>query len=166
MWFTEYNKREVRRVQTMDDNKMTLDSYQFSVDEGSFRYITDSISGAGWDFNFSGECLNDTEDELFPFGFRLLCEAAPLPFEKSSDYTGKEIYLEKSYDEESGEPYFGINVWEEHELSKLTLKILKKDGKKYLIEITAMAAETILGEPSKVHLLGWAMEEADHAYPV
>jgi len=136
-----------------------------SVFRGNPQYITQSHSGPGWDFNYSGECLNDNNGEVFPYGFYILCEAAPLPMEKSNDYTGKEIYLENSYEDETGEPYFGINVWEEHDLSKLTLKFIEKIDNKYLIEIRAIAAETIFGKPAKLHLLGWAIEEADHAYP-
>jgi hypothetical protein len=34
-------------------NTMRLDWHGFSIDSASFRYITQSWSGAGWDFDFT-----------------------------------------------------------------------------------------------------------------
>jgi hypothetical protein len=36
-------------------NTMRLDWQEFSIDSASFRYITQSWSGAGWDFDFAAD---------------------------------------------------------------------------------------------------------------
>ena len=57
-------------MQTVD--RLFLGPYEFAVAAASFRYITRSWSGPGWDFGFSGPCLNDDpEAPLFPYGARL-----------------------------------------------------------------------------------------------
>lgn len=147
-------------------NRMRLGTYDFAVEAASFRYITQSWSGPGWDFTFSGPCLSDDPEEpVFPFGFRLSTEAAPLPLEKAADYTGKELLLPLPYDDESGEPFFGLNVCEEHAVSNLWLRFAERDGSRYRIEITATAAETVLGEREGLEISAWAEELVDHAYP-
>src|SRR5271170_5973337 len=80
------------------------------IDFGSFRRITQCWSGPGWDFNFSGACVNDDpENPTFPDGrIGVYCDAAPLPFAKATDYTGVEFDLPGSYDEATGEPYFAV----------------------------------------------------------
>lgn len=148
----------------MSDNAMNLGVYQFTENESSFRFISESSSGPGWDFDFKGECVND-KDDLFEYGFRLYTEAAPLGLTKHDDLTGLEIVLPKPYDEESGEPFFGFKVWEEHEVSDLTLRFLRRDGDKYLIEINATVAATVLGKPAPLHLQAWTRQPPDRAYP-
>jgi hypothetical protein len=146
---------------------MRLGRYEFAVKTATFRYITQSWSGPGWDFNFSGPCINDDpEGALFPYGARLLTEAAPLPLVKAADYTGIEVVLPLSYDEESGEPFFGLNVCEEHEVSDVRLRFVERDGKRYRIEITATVAKSVLGHPESFELSAWTEELPDHAYPV
>ena len=88
--------------------ELHFDSHRFAIEGATFRYITDSWSGPGWDFRFSGTCLIDNEDEQkYPYGIRLLAEAAPLPLERMDDFTGATIELNMPYDEDSGDPYFG-----------------------------------------------------------
>ncbi|MHC4406442.1 MAG: hypothetical protein ACYTG0_42995 [Planctomycetota bacterium] len=94
-----------------------------------------------------------------------MAEAAPIPLENSDDLTGAEIHFKLPYDDGSGEPFFGLNVWEEHSLSDLTLKFVSREQDKYLISITATAADTITGKPEPVTLIAWATRQADHAYP-
>jgi hypothetical protein len=148
-------------------NRLLFGPYEFAIEAATFRYITQSWSGPGWDFSFSGPCLNDDpESPLFPFGARLLAEAAPLPLTKAEDYTGVELSLPSTYDEETGEPFFGLNVCEEHEVSDLRLRFLARDGRRYLIEITGAVAETVFGEPERFRLSAWTEQLADLAYPV
>lgn len=146
-------------------NVLTLGPYRFAVKTATFRYISDSWSGRGWDFSFAGPCVNDDPEEVFPYGAQLLAEAAPIPMENADDLTGVEIHLQLPYDDESGEPFFGLNVLEEHELSDLTLKFLSRERNMYLISISATAAETITGKPEPVTLNAWAIRQPDHAYP-
>jgi hypothetical protein len=145
-------------------NRMRLGSYAFAIEAASFRRITQSWSGPGWDFSFSGPCLNDPEG-IFPLGARLLTEAAPLPFEKAQDYAGVDLQLPMSYDDETGEPFFGLNVGEEHEVSRLRLRFCERAGSRYRIEIAATISETVLGHPERLELSAWAVELPDHAYP-
>ena len=149
------------------EDRMKLARYEFTVERAFFRYITQSISGPGWDFDFMGGCLNDRKrSPIFPYGFRLYTEAAPFPLTKMDDYTGIEIALPTSYDEETGEPYFGLKVLEEYDVFNLRLKFLRREGNLYLIEITATVDENVLGSEKSLKLLAWTEEQPDHAYPV
>jgi hypothetical protein len=67
----------LRETPMVEDNRMQVGSYTFAIEAASFRRITQSWSGPGWDFSFSGRCLNDS-DGIFRLGARLLTEAAPL----------------------------------------------------------------------------------------
>ena len=145
-------------------NRMRLGPYTFAVESASFRRITQSWSGPGWDFSFSGPCLNDPEG-IFPLGARLLTEAAPLPIVKADDYTGIDLEIPMPYDDETGEPYFGLNVGEEYEVSGLHLRFCERAGSSYRIEVTATVSEAVLGRPERLELSAWAEELPDHAYP-
>jgi hypothetical protein len=145
---------------------MRFGGYEFAIEAASFRYITQSWSGPGWDFNFSGPCVSGPDVSVFCYGARLLTEAAPLPLGKAADYTGVELDLPGSFDEESGEPFFGLNVTEEHEVSDVRLRFAERAGSRYRIEIVATVAKSVLGQPEKLELSAWAEELPDHAYPV
>lgn len=148
------------------ENTMRIGPYEFDIESASFRYITQSWSGPGWDFNFSGRCINDNpEESIFPYGARVLTEAAPMPLVKTEEYTGVELELPLSYDEESGEPLFGLNVMEEHSLSHVHLRFVERDGNRYRINMPATVAKTVLGHPVRLELDAWTEELSDHAYP-
>ncbi len=143
-----------------------LGDYRFAIDTATFRHVTDSDSLPGWDFLFSGPCLNDNAEEpLFPFGAKLLAEASPIPLQDDDDLSGQSLFLELPYDDDSGEPYFGINVCEEHDLSQLTLEVLDRDADRYLIAISATSAPTITGKPEAVTMRAWATRRAKCSYP-
>ncbi|HLK58111.1 MAG TPA: hypothetical protein VKU00_16205, partial [Chthonomonadaceae bacterium] len=127
-----------------------------------------SWSGPGWDFDYIGECINedlDPESIVAEYGARLYTEAAPIPLEKADDFTGVSIDLPEPYDEESGEPYFGLKSWEESDVSELKMQFRKKEGNRYLIEITATVDKSLSGKPEPIHLLAWTEQQPDHAYP-
>ena len=149
----------------MSPNSMQIEAYQFQIASASFRYITDSWSGPGWDFLFQASCANDTCAEMFPYDATLRTEASPLPLNRLEDFTGVEISVPAPYDEESGEPFFGLMIGEEHEVSNLKLRFVERDGNRYLIEIKADAASSVLGHISKLEVLAWADQLPDHAYP-
>ncbi len=148
-------------------NRMRIGRFEFDVDFATFRYITGSRSGPGWDFNFVGTCLNDDPEEpMFLYGgVGVFTEAAPLPLAKADDYTGAELDLPGYYDEASGEPYFGISNGENYEASDVRLRFARRDGGRYLIEMTGTASPSILGQPERFELLAWVEEQPDHAYP-
>jgi|GEM_PF-3387117 len=148
-------------------NRMRLGRFEFDIDFATFRYITQSRTGPGWDFNFSGACLNDDpEDPTFLYDrIGVFTEAAPLPLAKADDYTGVELDLPGSCDESSGEPYFGISNGENDEVSDVRLRFTKRDGGRYLIEMTGIASPAILGHPQPFELSAWTEEQPDHAYP-
>src|SRR5438132_3004613 len=79
----------------VESNRMRLGRFEFVIDFGSFRRITECWSGPGWDFNFSGACVNDdSEEPTFADGrIGVYCDAAPLPLAKAADYTGLEVDL-------------------------------------------------------------------------
>ena len=63
----------------VESNRMRLGRFEFVIDFGSFRRITECWSGPGWDFNFSGACVNDdSEEPTFADGrigvVQMLCE--------------------------------------------------------------------------------------------
>lgn len=147
-------------------NRMRLGRFEFAIDFGSFRRITQSWSGPGWDFNFSGQCINDDgEEPTFPDGrIGLYCEAAPLPLAKAADYTGTELDLPGSGDEATGEPYFAIYVNESYEVSDVRLRFAERDGGRYRIELSGTVSASVLGHPEFFELSAWADELPDHAY--
>jgi hypothetical protein len=151
----------------MQANRMRLGRYEFVIDFGSFRRITQCWSGPGWDFNFSGACTNaDPETFLFPTDGRIgiYCEAAPLPFAKAPDYTGIRFDLPGSYDEESGEPYFAIDVGESFDVSDVQLRFAERNGHRYLIELSGSTTKSLFGQAERFELLAWADELPDHSY--
>lgn len=151
----------------MEANRMRLGRFEFAIDFGSFRRITACWSGPGWDFNFTGECLNDDlEEPAFRDGrIGVYCDAAPLPLAKAADYTGVVVDLPGSGDEASGEPYFAIDVGESYEVSDARLRFAARDGGRYRIELTGTASAAVLGRPERFELLAWADELPDHSHP-
>jgi hypothetical protein len=147
---------------------MSLGRFEFVIDFGSFRRITQCWSGPGWDFNFSGACVNDDpEDPTFMDGrIGLHCDAAPLPLAKVADYTGVELDLPGSGDEATGEPYFAVYVGESYEVSDVRLRFAEKDGGRYRIEMTGTVSASVLGRPERFELSARADELPDHANPV
>ena len=149
-------------------NRMLLGRFEFTIDFGSFRRITQCWSGPGWDFNFSGQCVNDDPEEpAFPGGrIGLYAEAAPLPLAKAADYTGVELDLPGSYDEATGEPYFAVYVGESYEVSDVRLRFAERDAGRYRIEMSGTVSASVLGQPERFELSAWAEELPDHAYSV
>lgn len=148
-------------------NRMRLGRFEFEIDFATFRRITQSRSGPGWDFNVRGECLNDDEEDprFLSGGVGIFAEAAPLPLAKADDYTGVELDLPGFYDEATGEPYFGISDGENYEVSDVRLRFVRRDGGRYLVEMTGVASPSFLGRPEPFELSAWVEEQPDHAYP-
>jgi hypothetical protein len=148
-------------------NTMRIGSYEFTIETASLRYVTQSQSGPGWDFTFSGPCVNDDPVEpIFPYGAKLFTEVAPLPLKKAGDLTGVELILPLPYDEESGEPFFSLDVCEAHQVSDVRLRFAERDGSRYCIEITGIVAKTVFGHPERLELSAWAEQLPDSAYPM
>jgi hypothetical protein len=149
-------------------NWMRLGRFEFAIDFGSFRRITQCWSGPGWDFNFSGQCVNDDPEEpTFPDGrIGLYAEAAPLPLAKAADYTGVELNLPGCFDDATGEPYFAVYVGESYEVSDVRLRFAERDGSRYRIEMCGTVSAAVLGHPERFELSAWAEEQPDHAYSV
>lgn len=146
------------------DSLMRLGSYQFAINVASFRYIASSDTGPGWDFDFSGPCINDDPQEpVFPYGARLYTEIAPLPLDPVDDFTGIVLDLPRPFDEDTGEPLFGLKVWEEHDVSNLMLRFVEKRGHRYRIEITALVADTVFGHPEQLSLSAWTERLPDRS---
>jgi len=150
------------------ENRLHLGKYEFAIEAASFRYVTQSWSGPGWDFNFNGRCLNDDlEHPAFLYGgIGLFAEAAPLPLAKAADYTGVVLDLPGSYDEATGEPYFAVEAGESYEVSDIRLRFAERDGGRYRIEMSGTVPASVLGHPERFEMSAWADEQADHAYPV
>ncbi len=144
-------------------NRMHLGKWEFAIDFGSFRRITECWSGPGWDFNFSGAC---TSDDSFGVDGRigLYCEAAPLPLAKASDYTGVELDLPGDYDEATGEPFFAVYVGESYNVSDVRLRFAERDGDRYRIEISGSVPASVFGQPEQFEISAWAEELPDHSY--
>lgn len=149
-------------------NLMRLGRYEFVIDFGSFRRITECWSGPGWDVNFSGACVNgDPDQSVFPGGrIGVYCEAAKLPLAKAADYTGIEIDLPGTYDEESGEPNFAVYVGESYDVADVRLKFAERDGGRYRIELSGTVSSSVFGQPEPLELSAWADELPDHSYGV
>ncbi|MFO0956439.1 MAG: hypothetical protein U0800_03105 [Isosphaeraceae bacterium] len=148
-------------------DRMRIGLFEFAVASATFRRITQSWSGPGWDFNFSGRCLNDNPEEpIFLHGaVNLYAEAAPLPLTKADDYTGVELELAGDYDEPTGEPYFAIDAGESYETSDVRMRFVERDGSRYLVEMHGLVPGSLFGHPDSFELRAWAQEQPDHAYP-
>jgi hypothetical protein len=144
-------------------NRMQIGKREFAIDFGSFRRITECWSGPGWDFNFSGSCLND---ESFGADGRigLYCEAAPLPLAKASDYTGVAVDLPGDCDDATGEPFFAVDIGESYNVSDVRLRFADRDGGRYRIEISGTIPAPVFGKTVKFELSAWADELPDHSY--
>ncbi len=151
----------------IEANRMRMGEFEFEIDFASFRRITQCWSGPGWDFNFAGACVNVApNNETFPDGrIGLYCEAAPLPMEKAADYSGIDMFLPGTYDEDSGEPYFKVWVCDEgYDVSDVTLRFTERAGSRYRIELLGKVPSSVLGQEERFELSAWADEEPDHAY--
>jgi hypothetical protein len=148
-------------------DRMRIGRFEFAIESATFRRISQSWSGPGWDFNFRGRCLNDDPEEpMFPHGgIGLYTEAAPLPLDKADDYTGVELDLPGYYDEATGEPHFAIDVGESCEASDVRLRFVERDGTRYLIAMSGTAPSSLLGHAERFELKAWVEEQPDHAYP-
>jgi hypothetical protein len=145
--------------------RMRLGRFEFAIDFGSFRRITQCWSGPGWDFNFSGQCVNDPDGWATVDGrIGLYCEAAPLPFSKAAEYTGVELRLPGESDEATGEPYFAVYVGESYNVSDVQLRFAERDGNHYRIEVSGTVPASVLGHPELFELSAWAEELPDHSY--
>jgi hypothetical protein len=145
-------------------NRMRWGRFEFVMDYGTFRHITGSLSGPGWDFHFSGACINgDTEEPAYWVDrIGVYCEAATLPFAKAADYTGVELDLPGTGDDATGEPFFDLYAGEGYEVSDARLRFAQRDGERYRIE---MSGTTLLfGHPERFELNAWAEELPDHCY--
>lgn len=89
-----------------------------------------------------------------------------MPLQQTEDFTGTELILPLSYDEQSGEPFFGLNVGEEHDVYDVRLLFAERKSNRYRIEFTGTVAETVLGHPERLSLSAWTEQLPDHAYPV
>jgi hypothetical protein len=147
-------------------NRMILGRYEFVIDFGSFRRITQCWSGPGWDFNFSGACVNSDPDRPISLDDRIgvYCEAAPLPFDKAADYTGIDLLLPGDGVEGTDEPHFAIDVGESYNASDVRLRFVERDGSRYRIELSGIAPADIFRRPEPFQLNAWAKELPDHAY--
>ena len=145
------------KVPDQADNTMRLGPYEFAIESSSFQHVTGGEYGPGWDFDFRARCVNDDPDEpIFPYGARLYTEVAPMPLDSVEDLTGTVLDLPLPYDNDSGEPLFGLKVWEEHDVSEMKLRFTERQGRSYRIEITALVAYSIFGHPAKLSLAAWA----------
>ena len=144
---------------------MQIESFAFKITAATFRYITDSWSGAGWDFNFVAVPSDEACRAEFSGGVMLRTEAAPLPLSPAQDYTGVGCVAVLPYDEATGEALFGLLVREEHDVFELKLKFEARAEDRYLISIEAQVDEDVLGHVLPLKLRAWTQQLPDHAYP-
>lgn len=111
-----------------------------------------------------GGRLLEGDGSLFPHGAHIEAEAAPILLDNAADYTGVELNLPGTYDDESGEPYFGLRIVETHDIADVHIQFRAKDGQKYLIYFSGTVDRTALRAVTKVEALVWIEELPDHAY--
>lgn len=144
-----------------------INAASFSVASSQQNSVNDQTSP--WNFNFNGRCddhdrlievFGEMGDSLYE-GIGVYCEDANLPLHKQENYTGTEIYLPGFYDDESGEPYFAIDVGESYEIFNARLKFLERKGSQHLIELQGTISQNVFGESKDLHLLCWADQLPD-----
>jgi len=150
-------------VSELPTDTIRFGSNAFGVERAFFRRITQSWAGPGWDFMISGR-LREGDASLFPHGVHIEAESAPIRLEQAADYTGVKLELAGAYDEESGEPYFGLRIVETHDIADVRIQFRARDGRRYLIHLSGTVDRTALRVPTAVEALAWVEELPDHSY--
>lgn len=152
----------------MAENTLSINRTTYQVSKATFRFIADAGEGEpGWEFNVRTEPLEyRDEDPLTAVLPRFYAEGDPIPLEDLDDLTGVELKLQEPFDEESGEPYFTLYLFEHGELRDLTLKFLERDDQRYRIRVTAtIPAGTVLSEDASLEIHTWLERLPNGSYP-
>lgn len=139
---------------------LTLAGHRFPIHIATFRHITDDGQGQkGWEFNICTqppaiEPSDEGEQFMFANGIRFYSEGDPIPLPNKQDLTGTELFLEESFDPESGEVYFTVYLGEHQDVSHVRLRFLERRAKQYRLSVTALAHD-IFEQPAKLAFECW-----------
>lgn len=145
----------------MSENFLKIGEYVFPVTKSTFRFVeNDGAGNPGWEFNVqTGKTVSKLaadDDHLNGMPVRFYAEGDPIPIPNKEDLLGVEIFLESPYDEESGEVYFTLYVFEHGELTNLSLKFVERKENLYRMLVTAkVPAGTATGEDENLTIDTW-----------
>ena len=139
----------------MTNGQFQIDDVSFPIKEATFRYILDE---KGWEFTVKAGTAEDMPDShlLAHIEPHFSAEGDPIPLEDSEDLTGSKIYLESPFDDESGEPYFTLYVFEHGDLTHLNFHFAERDGDKYRMIVSAkIPAGSVLKAEAQLLIDTW-----------
>ena len=152
----------------MEENTLKIGSFVFPVTKATFRYITNNGDGTpGWEFEIRTAALKSLTPKsvLYRQQPRFFSEGDPIPLENLKDLTGTEIYLKEPFNQESGEVYFTLYVFEHGDLTDLKLKFVKKKGSLYRIRVTATVPEgTVFSTSKRLRIDTWIKQLSAKRY--
>ena len=146
-------------------NTMSLNQFEFCIEDAWFRYVAQSFAGPGWDFSFVAYCVNDgLSKPRFPDGILINTQGAPLPMSKKEDYVGLEIqYSESFYKDpilpcsfyESGNSVFELHTDGYYHVWGVRLTFLERNADQYLIRVAGCS--NVITNESRFELLAVAV---------
>lgn len=148
-----------------NSGQLAINDIVFEITEATFRYIVDDEGG--WEFEVRSEepAGLSGDHHLAGVSPRFFAEGDPIPLEPRDDLTGSEVYLESPYDEESGEVFFTLYVFEHGDLTHLKLQFPERDGDKYHMIVTArIPAGSVLSEDAQLKIDTWIRRLPDGSY--
>jgi hypothetical protein len=140
-------------------NILRIGKYQFPIVEATFGFVTDDGFGnSGWNFRIVTEPDSTLKDDDILYGrkvsFRAEVDQIPIP--NNEDLLGTETFLEKPYDEETGEIYFTLYVFEHGDLNNLTLKFIERNDAYYRMTVTAKVPKgTVTSQEEDLFIETW-----------
>ncbi len=118
--------------------------------------------GPGWDFWFYGHWFDEKDAAAYRTGALLASEGAPIPLERTEDYTGIQLKLEDAAYLESGVTWFALRTQRDNfETWNVELRFVQRQGNWYRVEFKALFNATNEGE--SLELSAWAEHLPDRA---
>ncbi len=149
----------------MPQAQLQIDDFTFPIKEATFRYIVDG--NGGWEFTVKTDESPNLDDDHLLAGYspQFSAEGDPIPLENRDDLTGSELYLESPFDNETGEVYFTLYVFEHGDLTHLKLQFTERKGDKYHMFVTAsIPAGSVLKHDAKLAIDTWIQRLPDGSY--
>jgi hypothetical protein len=141
--------------------EITLPGYRFTAHTAKmwrFRADDGDRPAAGWGFNIAaGGPVEEPEGDdrhLFDDGVCLYAEDEPVPLPDVADLTGVEFALRRPYRPASGQDYFTFACPAYKRVSKVRIRFLGRDDKRYRIDLSA-SVHRVFRRPAALRYVGW-----------
>ena len=136
---------------------LTLRERSFPV-EGAWlrRGADDALAYPTWTFELrtAPPVGVPADDPYAGCGLRLFTEGAPLPLADADDLTGTVLALAEPFDPDSGEPWFTLYAAAHHDVARLVLTFVAREGARYRVRIEAEVHGLTVG-PAPLRVDTW-----------